>query len=228
MVTTQSDIHVNDVTLLRRPEDVAVLLPPPRIKLLEELQSPDSAAGLSRRMGIPRQKLNYHLRELENAGLVELVEERKRGNCVERVLRASARRYVISPEVLGGLGGDPREIRDHFSSSYLVSGAARAIRDVAEMRELAEEAGQRLATMTIESEVRFADAAHRNSFAKELSDAVAHLIVKYHDAESAEGRAFRLLLAAYPSMPAPDGGDHEEGVSGTKKGPEKQELSSTL
>ncbi len=212
MTPTQTEIEVNDVTLLRRTEDVAVLLPPPRIKLLEELQQPDSAAGLSRRLGIPRQKLNYHLRELENAGLVELVEERKRGNCVERVLRASARRYVISPEILGSLGGDPGEVRDHFSSSYLVSVAARAIRDVAELRQAADEAGQRLATMALESEVRFANAAERDAFGRELSDAVAHLIVKYHNAVAPEGRAFRLLLAAYPSISAPNGDDHEEGV----------------
>jgi DNA-binding transcriptional ArsR family regulator len=212
MVSTEPSAEHDGVTLLRRPEDVSVLLPKPRVRLLEELQRPDSAAGLSRRLGIPRQKLNYHLRELEEAGLVELVEERRRGNCVERVLRASARRYVISPEVLGTLGEDPEEIRDHFSSSYLVAVAARAIRDLAELRQLADEAGQKLPTMTIESELRFSSAADRNAFAKELSDAVAHLIVKYHDSESPEGRAFHLLLAAYPSIPAPDGDDHKDGV----------------
>ncbi len=212
MLPTQSNIDANEVALLRRPSDVAVLLPYPRIKLLEELQRPDSAAGLSRRMGIPRQKLNYHLRELEDAGLVELVEERKRGNCVERLLRASARRYVISPEVLGELGGRSEEVRDHFSSSYLVAVASKVIGEVAHLREQADEAGKKLPTMALESEVRFADASQRNAFAKELSDAVAHLIVKYHDAEAPEGRAFRLVLAAYPSIPAPNGDDHQEGV----------------
>ncbi len=213
MVPTQSNIDVNEVALLRRSSDVAILLPYPRVKLLEELQRPDSAAGLSRRMGIPRQKLNYHLRELEGAGLVELVEERRRGNCVERVLRASARRYVISPEVLGELGGRPEEVRDHFSSSYLVAVASKVIGEVAHLREQAEGAGQKLPTMTLESEVRLTDVAHRNAFAKELSDAVAHLIVKYHDAESPEGGAFRLLLAAYPSIPSPNGAENEDGVS---------------
>jgi len=211
MVPIQIEGSPDEIALLRRPEDVAVLLPAPRVKLLEELQRPDSAAGLSRRLGIPRQKLNYHLRELEEAGLVELVEERRRGNCVERVLRASARRYVISPEVLGKLGDDPEQIRDHFSSSYLVAVAARAIRDVAELREMASEAGKKLPTMTLDSELRFATAADRNAFGKELSDAVAHLIVKYHDAESPEGRAFHLLLAAYPSIPPLGGNDHRDG-----------------
>jgi DNA-binding transcriptional ArsR family regulator len=212
MVSTEYDTERDSLALLRRPEEVAVMLPEPRVRLLEELQRPDSAAGLSRRLGIPRQKLNYHLRELEDSGLVELVEERRRGNCVERVLRASARRYVISPEVLGSLGEDPDEVRDHFSSSYLVAVATRAIRDVAELRQLADEAGKKLPTMTLESELRFATAADRNAFAKELTDAVAHLIVKYHDAESPEGRAFRLLLAAYPSTETPRGDEPKEGI----------------
>jgi hypothetical protein len=109
---------------------------------------------------------------------------------------------VISPEVLGSLGEDPDEIRDHFSSSYLVAVAARAIRDVGELRRLADEAGQKLPTMTLETELRFGTASDRNAFAKELSDAVAHLIVKYHDGSSPGGRSFHLMLAAYPSIPA--------------------------
>jgi DNA-binding transcriptional ArsR family regulator len=198
--------------LVRDPFDASILLNPQRTQLLEALGEPDSAAGVARRLGLPRQQVNYHLRELERAGFVELVEERRRGNCVERVLRASARRYVISPEVLGSLADDTEAIRDHFSSSYLVAVAARTISDVAELRSLADVAGKKLATMTLESEVRFASAADRNAFARELSDAVAHLIVKYHDSEAPSGRSFRLMLAAYPSKPAPDEDDHEDGA----------------
>jgi DNA-binding transcriptional ArsR family regulator len=168
--------------------------------MLEELQEPASASGLARRLGVPRQQANYHLRELERAGLVELVEERRRGNCTERLLRATARSYVISPEVLGGVGADPQEARDRFSSSYLVAVAARTIRDVAELRARADAAGKRLATLTLETEVRFASAENRNAFTKELSDALARLIVKYHDAEAEGGRSFRLHLGAYPAL----------------------------
>ena len=171
-----------------------------RVRLLRELQRPDSAAGLARRLGLPRQQVNYHVRELEKAGFVELVEERQRGNCTERVLRATARRYVISPEVLGGLGARAGDLVDHFSSSYLVVAAARAIGQLAELRHAADEAGQRLATMALESEIRFATATDRDAFGRELSDAVARLIVKYHDARAGGGRCFRLLLAAYPSL----------------------------
>jgi len=98
------------------------------MRILEHLAAADSPAGIARRLGLPRQQVGYHLRKLERAGLVELVEERRQGNCIER---ATARSYVISPAALVKLGGAPERRRDRFSNGSLVSLAARAIRDLA-------------------------------------------------------------------------------------------------
>ena len=70
--------------VIRRPDSAAALLDPVRQQLLAQLAEPDSAAGLARRLRLPRQRINYHLRALERAGLLELVEERRKGNCIER------------------------------------------------------------------------------------------------------------------------------------------------
>src|SRR5271154_1392678 len=86
--------------IVQSPEKAGVLLQPGRLRLLEQLTEPDSAAGLARRMGVPRQKLNYHLRELERGGFLELIEERRKGNCMERVVRAVAREFLIAPGTL--------------------------------------------------------------------------------------------------------------------------------
>lgn len=206
----------NPLEMVRESQRAAALLHPQRLRLLEAFVQPDSAAGVARQLGLPRQQVSYHVRELEKAGFVELVEERRRGNCTERVLRATARRYVISPEVLGELGGDPEDPGGHFSSSYLVAAAARAIRDLGELRQAADQEGKRLATMTLQSEVRFATAADRDGFARELTDALARLIVKYHDGDAEAGRCFQLLLAAYPSINSP-GGDATRDGDGLKK-----------
>jgi len=184
--------------MIRDRGRAAALLQPQRLRLLEGLGEPDSAAGLARRLGLPRQQVNYHLRELERAGLVELVEERRRGNCVERVMVAAARRYVISPEVLGELGAHVAHAGDRFSPDCLVAVAARTIRELGELRASAEERGERLATLTLGSEVRFASVDDRNAFAKELSDALARLVVKYHDAAQEENPGFRVVVSAYP------------------------------
>src|SRR6201996_9509616 len=111
--------------IVQSPEKAGVLLQPGRLRLLEQLTDPDSAAGLARRLGVPRQKVNYHLRELEREGFVELFEERRKGNCIERVVQATAREYLIASHA------GKATVADRFSAAYLVSTAARAIRDLA-------------------------------------------------------------------------------------------------
>src|SRR5579864_1715150 len=176
------------------------LLKPERLRMLELLTDPDSATGLAKKLNLPRQTVNYHLRELEQEGFVELVEKRLKGNCMERVVRATARSYVISPLALGALGLEPTAVRDRFSAAYLVSAAARAIRDVSILRQRADKAGKKLATLTLETEVRFADAKTRQEFTEELLNLVAGLAIKYHDDKAEGGRKFRLLLGSYPTI----------------------------
>ena len=178
----------------------SALLNPLRLQILERLREPDSASGLSRLMKLPRQKLNYHLRELEKHGLVEQVEERKRGNCVERIVRATARYYLISPAALGNLATDPDQTQDRFSSTYLVAVAARAIHDLALLRARAEKAGKKLATFTLETDVKFASAAGLHAFSEELANAVAKLVTKYHDEKTSGGRHYKIIIGSYPKV----------------------------
>jgi DNA-binding transcriptional ArsR family regulator len=181
----------------------AALLDPTRLRLIENLAEPHSAAGLARKLQLPRQRVNYHLRELQKAGLVEPVEERRRGNCVERIVRATARSYLIGPEALGRLGSEPGQIQDRLSWSYLISVAARAIRELAALARRATSSGLRLATLTLETEVRFASPEARAAFAEELAAGLAQLTAKYHQATAPDGRTFRFFVGGYPSAPPP-------------------------
>lgn len=184
------------IQIVQNPEKAAVLLQPGRLDLVERLAEPDSAAGLARRLGIPRQKVNYHLRELELAGFVELVEERRKGNCVERLVRATAREFLIAPHAGKSM------VADRFSAAYLVSTAARVIRDLAGLCLRARKAGKRVATLTMETEIRFASAESRAAFAEELTALIAHLAAKYHHEQAEGGRRFRLIAASYPAWKA--------------------------
>jgi DNA-binding transcriptional ArsR family regulator len=190
------------VEMIHDPGRAGVLLDPIRMELLERLREPDSAAGLARKMSLPRQKLNYHLRELEREGFLELLEERRKGNCVERVLRATARTYVIDPGILGALGVDPNQFQDRLSAGYLVAVAAKTIRDVGTLRQRAEKSGKRLATFTLQTEVRFASASDRAAFVEELTGSIARLAAKYHDEHAEGGRRFQFVLSAYPTVAA--------------------------
>lgn len=191
--------------------DAAVLLRPLRARILEMLAEPQSAATVARRLSLARQKVGYHLKELEKEGLVELIEERKSGNCVERIVRATGRAYLVSAEALGSLAHGALEATDRFSSAYLVAVAARAIRELAKLRHAADEAGKRLATLTLETEIRFATAVERAAFAEELAGEIARLTAKYHDASAPRGRMHRIVSFAYP-RPAESEAEKEAGT----------------
>lgn len=202
-----------NLDFIQDPSRAAVLLDPLRLRMVEQLREPDSAAGLARKFRLPRQKVNYHLRELEKQGYVELVEERRKGNCIERVVRATARAYVVDPAIMGALGIDPAQFQDKFSSAYLVALAAKAIHDVASLRHRAEKAGKRLATFSLQTEVRFASAPDRAAFVQELTAEIARLAAKYHNEDAPGGRKFQFILGGYPSVASPQASDSQESKS---------------
>src|SRR5919106_649298 len=189
----------HSMAVVRDTAKAAHLMDPMRVQLLERLGEPGSASTVARDLGVPRQRINYHLRELEKAGLVEFVEERRRGNCVERLVKATARSYLISPEVLGALGRTPEEQQDRFSAGYLMAAAGRLLHNLSEHSAKAAASKKRVATLTLETDIRFASAEARTAFAEELSTAVARLAAKYHDATTPGGRTVRLMIGAYPA-----------------------------
>jgi len=191
---------VLDVAAIEDPAAAEVLLDPVRTRLLAELAEVGSATTLAARLGLPRQKVNYHLRTLEQHGLVELVEERRKGNCTERLLRATARSYVISPTALAAVQPDPDRSPDQLSARWMLAVAARLVRDVAALISGAAQARKPVATFALDGEVRFASAADRAAFAEELADAIASLVRKYHDETAAAGREHRLIVAVHPSV----------------------------
>ena len=186
--------------VVRQPDRASALLHPLRQRILAALADPGSASTVARRLEEPRQKINYHLRELEQHGFVELVDEKRKGNCLERILRATATTYLIDPDIMGALGETPAEARDQFSSAYLITTCAQVIRDVAEMRRRAAGVGKPLPTLTLQSDIRFRSATERNTFTEELAQAFAGLVARYHDDDAPRGRLYRFALGAHPVM----------------------------
>ena len=190
-----------DVAVIEDPAVAEVSLDPVRARLLAELAEPNSATTLAAKVGLPRQKVNYHLRTLEQHGLVELAEERRKGNMTERVMRATAASYVISPTALAAVQPDPERAPDRLSARWLLAVAARLVRDVGNLLTGAARSDRKVATFALDGEVRFATAADRAAFAEELATAVTSLVAKYHDETATGGRAHRVVVAVHPSIP---------------------------
>ena len=187
-----------DVQVIQDPAVAVVALDPIRSRILSELAEPASAAALAARLGIARQKVNYHLRALEAHGLVSVAERRMWGGLTERLLVATAASYVVSPAALGPVASDPGRRADRLSASYLIALAARVVREVDNLLRRAKGSDKRLATLSIDTEITFRSAADRAAFAGELADAVAKLAARYHDPAARGGRAHRLVVVAHP------------------------------
>jgi DNA-binding transcriptional ArsR family regulator len=162
---------------------------------------------LGTRVDLPRQKINYHLHALEAHGLVRLARERKWGGLTERLLVATAASYVVSPSALGPVAVDPNREVDRLSASYLIALGARIIREVNDLVRRAKRADKRLATLAVDTEVRFRSATDRAAFSNDLTEAITKLVSKYHDASAPGGRAHRLVVVAHP---LPQKSDPEE------------------
>jgi DNA-binding transcriptional ArsR family regulator len=173
-------------------------LEPVRARLLAELAEPGSATMLAAKVGLPRQKVNYHLRALQDHQLVTGAGERQWGGLTERLLVATAASYVVSPGALGPIAADPGRSDDRLSASYLISLSARTVREVGELWRAARTRHKRLPTLSIDTAVQFRSPADRAAFTKELSDAVTSLAARYHDESHPDGRSYRLVVAAYP------------------------------
>jgi DNA-binding transcriptional ArsR family regulator len=194
----RDDTDMLDLEVIVDPAAAVSALDPIRGRLLAELTEPASAAALASRIGIARQKVNYHLRALEDHQLVTEAGERQWGGLKERLMVATAASYVVSPGALGPVAADPGRANDRLSASYLIALAARAVREVGELWAVAREKNKRLATLSIDTAIRFRSPADRAAFTEELSGAVTSMVARYDDESNPHGRSYRLVVAAYP------------------------------
>ena len=209
-----------DVAVIEDPAAAEASLDPIRARILAALAEPGSAAMLAARLGLPRQKVNYHLKELERHALVELGEERRKGSVTERVYRAVAASYVISPSVLAAVSPDPAQSPDQLSARWLLALGSRLVQEVGNLLVGGARARQRIATFAIEAEVRFASAADRAAFAEELSQAVAALVGRYHDESAAGGRSHRLIVGLH-QIPAAQAAPVKEDAAQVAREPQQ-------
>jgi DNA-binding transcriptional ArsR family regulator len=208
---------MNEIEVIDDPRAAAASLHPVRSRLLAELAAGGTASGVSAKLGLTRQKANYHLRELETHGLVELVEERRTRNTTERVMRATASSYVISPAALPTVAPDPDRAPDQLSARWLLALAGRLVQELGVLIARSRAAKQPLASFGIDTEIAFASARDRAAFVAELSEHVDGLVSAYHSAGAAGARKHRLIVALHPSItrgeendnPAPRGENEE-------------------
>jgi DNA-binding transcriptional ArsR family regulator len=210
---------LESVNSLRR---ASALLNPMRLRLVRMAQEPASATELAGRLGLPRQRVNYHVRELARAGFLRPAGRRRKRNLVEQRYVATARSYVLSPEILGVLSPDWRAIEDTASADYLLALSEQVRLDVSRAEQEARSRGQRVSTLSIKSQFRFDSPEQRAEFANALRQAVVEVIARHTSPDQAasassragRGRPFRLVLGCYPVPQNQQAPGEEPGAEG--------------
>lgn len=182
-------------------KNAAVLLQHPlRAELLARATEPVSATELAAALGVPRQRMNYHVRQLVKAGFLKAAGRRMKRNLVERQYVATARWYALSPRMLGALAGDAGRLPEQHSLLHALMTASVMQSELAAIAEAAANAGVRVRVSSVATELRFESAARRAEFAASLLDEVASLIGKHAsaDASSTAPGSYRLVVGLYP------------------------------
>lgn len=183
---------MNDVETVRSLQRAATLLSHPlRSRILNLAREPISGSDLARRLGLPRQRIGYHVRQLARAGFLKPVAQQKKRNMVEQQYVASALAYVVTPDVLGSVAPP---------ADNLLGLCARAQSEIALVMEAAQHAGVRVRTFSLQSDIRFESVEQRTAFTEELIEAVTELVERYG---SQRGRPFRFITGLYPAPELP-------------------------
>ncbi len=183
---------MDDLRVLANAAAVEIALDPIRAAILEALAEPGSATTIAAKVGLTRQKVNYHLKALEAHGLIEPAEERWWGGITERIVQRCARQLVVSPDVLANAAIDPSHIGDRLSAAYLIAVNARTVAEVAAITTATR---KRVPTLSVDTVIGFKTPEDRARFAAELESAVAKLVARYHHDD---GRPHRLIVSSYP------------------------------
>jgi hypothetical protein len=199
---------VSDIASLADRRSAAALLAHPlRPRLVALAREPASATELAGRVGLPRQRVNYHVRQLARSGLLRRAGQVRKRNLIEQRYQATARAYVLAPEILGPLAASAHTPEDALSAARLVALAAEAQTSVARAMRVSAARGQRLATLSIAADIRFESAAERQAFTEALQAAITAVVGRHTSSattgsgQPGAGRPFKLLVACYPSSP---------------------------
>ena len=179
---------MRDVIYLDRLEQAEALLKPQRIEVLRQLAEPRSCTEVAAELDQTPQRVYYHAKRLQEAGLVRQIAERRVRGINEGIYQAAARSYWLSPGLVGRIG--VRQARDRLSLGYLVDLMEDVQADIAALDLTRPD----LPSIGVSGDIRVRP-EQRKAFLDELQQTLRDLFTRYG---GAEGDRFRLAVACYP------------------------------
>ena len=187
----------NDVLYLDSADQAAQMLKPMRLDILRLSDQPRTCSELGQILGHAPQKVYYHVKRLEGAGLMERVGERKVRGILEGIYQARARSFWLAPTLVRRLGG-LNAAQDQASLRVLCGHAERMLDDVGHLANRAD-AGAEVPSLSLAAEVELNSPERRAEFLREVQRTFVALAERYGARRGSPPSApFRLSLACYP------------------------------
>jgi DNA-binding transcriptional ArsR family regulator len=179
---------MREIFYLERLDQAEALLRPGRIEILRQLAAPASCTDVAGRLGQAPQKVYYHVKRMEQAGLVDRVAERQIRGITEGIYQAGGSSYWLAPSLVGEIGR--RRAEDEMSLGFLLSLSEQIQSDLA---RLAAGTGER-PSLGMSGEVRL-QPERRHEFLADLRGAVQGVLARYG---GPDGVPFKIAFACYP------------------------------
>jgi DNA-binding transcriptional ArsR family regulator len=190
---------MRDVCYIEEVDQAMALLKPIRLEIIRRLDEPRTCDELAEVFEDSTQKIYYHVKALQEAGLVEKVADKRIRGTVEGYYQAIARSYWLAPSLVGKVGS-LQQTRDQASLRILLQLAEDVIEDTARLGSKSA-VGQSVASLSLSAQIHLADSAQRAAFLQELQTTFQSLAMKYGIAEDADDSMnFRLVLMCYPKQ----------------------------
>ena len=189
---------MQDILYIEQIEQALPLLKPLRAEILQQLADPRTCPELAEVFDTTPQKIYYHIKELEKAGLVEKVAEQRVRGVIEGHYQAKARAYWLSSKLVGQIGS-PRQAHDQASLRVLLSLADDIHGDVGKLGERSA-TGKTIPSLSLDAHIHLPVGERRVEFLGEVQNLFQSLAEKYSlpADDPRPGETFRLVLACYP------------------------------
>jgi DNA-binding transcriptional ArsR family regulator len=191
---------MQDVLYIEDVNQAMTLLKPIRLEILQRLDEPRTCTELAEYFDETPQKVYYHVKALESAGMVEKVDERRVRGMVEGYYQASARSYWLAPKLVGQIGGE-KIAQDQLSLRVLLELAEEVHDDIGKLGNRSA-VGQDVPSLSLSAHIHLPDGSRRAEFLQELQQVFQALARKYSLPDSepliTDEQGFRLVLMCYP------------------------------
>jgi len=189
---------MENIFLIQSPQQAKAIFKPIRLEILQLLNQPHTCTELAEVLNTSPQKIYYHIKILQDSGLVKKVREERVRGIMEGYYQASAASYMLSPGMVEKLGG-AEMAKQQLSLANLLNLIQQMQAEITVLSQSKEE----IPSIGLSAQISLNSPADRSAFHTELQECIQKLAEKYGARQESPPHpkdVYRLILACYPTQ----------------------------